>query len=422
MHSTLARALDFGQYLVQRFIEDGCIRSAAALTYMSLFAVVPLMTVGYAMATIVPAFAPVGEQIQNLIFENFIPATGQEVQTYLQDFSNQARKLTGVGIAFLIVTSLLMLRNIEKTFNAIWHTRDNRGGLSSFLLYWAVLSLGPLLIGAGLAISTYLVSLTVMLGEVDVLGFRELLLWLAPGLLSAAAFMLLFAAVPNCRVPLRHAAIGGLVTALVFEIAKQAFAALVARSSYEVIYGTFAAIPLFLMWIYLSWIIVLAGAELVHALSGYDNKAAREWPDSAVALAVLERLWRKYQRGETLREQELLKGRWLFGHHHLSADRWARIRDHLLEGGLLAETQNGHYILGRDISDYPLWQLLRLFDLLPAPSPVQLDSSRSTWLGTVQKALSDLDRHHRETLNTSLASLFQNTDAVAETVETPRRA
>ncbi len=102
------------RYVQKRYVADGCSHSAAALTYMSLFALVPLLTVMYAILSAVPAFQEVGEQIQALIFDNFVPATGQEVQNYLTQFSEKARKLTGVGIAFLGVTAILMLKNIEK--------------------------------------------------------------------------------------------------------------------------------------------------------------------------------------------------------------------------------------------------------------------------------------------------------------------
>jgi len=201
-----------------------------------------------------------------------MPASGQEIEGYLLSFSAQARKLTGIGVAFLVVTALTMLTNIEKVFNAIWRTRGHRSGLSSFLRYWAILSLGPLCIGLALGISTYLVSLH-WLAQVDLFGARKLLLNAAPLLLTIVAFTLLFAAMPNCRVPIRHALIGGAVCGFCLEIAKQLFALVMANASYQLIYGTFAAIPLFLLWIYISWIIVLAGAEMVHALSGFNDPA-----------------------------------------------------------------------------------------------------------------------------------------------------
>jgi len=200
------------RYLWRRFGDDECTRSAAALTYMSLFALVPLMTVMYAVLSAIPASQGVGEQVQDFLFTNLIPSAGAEVETYLAEFSRQARNLTGFGIGILVVTAVLMLRNIESTFNTIWRTHKNRRPVASFLLYWAVLSLGPMFMGMALVISTYLVSVKVFFDEFDSIGIGGMLLTSAPVFLSAAAFSLIYAAVPNTRVPFRHALIGGEAT------------------------------------------------------------------------------------------------------------------------------------------------------------------------------------------------------------------
>ena len=134
-------------YFVSRFTADRCSENAAALTYMSLFALVPLLTVLYTMATAIPAFQGAEEQMQAILFEHLMPESSSEIEGYLNDFSAQAKNLTGPGIAFLLVTAILMLRNIEKAFNMIWRTREHRGPLSSFMLYWAVLTLTPITIG-----------------------------------------------------------------------------------------------------------------------------------------------------------------------------------------------------------------------------------------------------------------------------------
>lgn len=393
-------------YVRQRYIADGCSDSAAALTYMSLFAVVPLMTVMYAVLSAVPAFQQVGEQVQAFIFINFVPATGQEVQGYLEQFSQQARKLTGIGIVFLAVTALLMLKNIEKTFNAIWRTRENRQGLSSFLLYWAILSLGPLCIGLALGISTYLVSLKVIFDQVDVIGMGPQLLRLIPYLLTSAAFTLIFAAVPNCRVPIKHALTGGLITALAFEFAKLLFASIVANTSFQLIYGTFAAIPLFLLWIYLSWLIVLAGAELVHAIGGYSTRHDEPYTQITLTLAVLELLWRRHQQGELLQEHHVLQEAWLFNRHSISADNWTPIRDLLIEAGLLQIAKSGDFILGRDLNEYTLWdlseQLGHATDIRSNP-----DEQYPPWFQQVTHHIEGVREHSKLELSVPLAILFK---------------
>lgn len=386
----------------RRFNEDTCPRNAAALTYMSLFAVVPLMTVVLAMLSAMPGFSDATGELQNFVFSHFMPSTGQEIQGYLLSFSEQARKLTGVGVAFLLVTALTMLGNIEKVFNVIWRTRGNRTGFSSFLRYWAILTLGPLCMGLALGISTYLMSLH-WLDDVYLFGARRLLLSAAPLLLTSIAFTLLYAAIPNARVPVRDAAIGGVVCAICFEGAKQLFAVVVANTSYQVVYGTFAAIPLFLLWIYISWLIVLAGAELVHALAGFEERD--DLPDIVAALAVLEILWRNHQRGAALTEHELLGRRRLLNGHTLSAERWVVLRDRLIDAALLKIDQNGAYILGRDLHHYTLAELCARFDQLPAA----LDPAIATtdgWIGHYRELFAQLHAHSRAQLQVALAELF----------------
>ncbi|MGK0501007.1 MAG: membrane protein [Oceanicoccus sp.] len=399
------------RHVQQRYVADGCSYSAAALTYMSLFALVPLLTVMYAILSAVPAFQEVGNQIQNLVFDNFVPSTGQEVEDYLVQFSEKARKMTGVGIAFLGVTAILMLKNIEKTFNAIWKTRDNRKGLSSFLLYWAILSLGPIFIGLAFAISTYLVSLKVMFDQVDVIGIGPMLLRGTPYLLTSAAFTLLFAAVPNCRVPIKNAIIGGLITALVFELAKQLFAGIVSNSSYQTIYGTFAAIPMFLLWIYLSWLIVLAGAELVHTLGGFNALENENYSDIVLTLGVLELLWQRHQTGLTVTEQYLLQKPWLFDKHSISSDRWTTIRDKLFKSGLVRSADYGHFILGRDLNHFSLWELVRLLGHA-TDTRTRASEDLPVWFRNSIGPIENAKQQNQQTLDIPLAQLFEAGNAV----------
>src|SRR5690606_25872231 len=190
--------------------------------------------------------------------------------THLQDFSKQARNLTVFGVIFLVVSAYLMLTDIEKNFNQIWGGLSERKGVANFLLYWAVLSLGPLLLGLGLVMSTYLMSLRLVIDAYDALGILALVFEVGPFLLTTVAFTLLFVTVPNCKVPIAHGLLGGLVTALVFEVLKGLFTWVVARTSFTLIYGAFAIVPLFLLWINVIWTVILGGAVLVRTISIYQ--------------------------------------------------------------------------------------------------------------------------------------------------------
>lgn len=344
------------QYLFTRFNADRCSENSAALTYMSLFALVPLLTVVYTMASAVPAFQGLEVKMQAFMFENLMPDTNSEIRGYLDEFSQQAKNLTGPGIVFLVVTAVFMLRNIEKAFNQIWRASENRSPVSSFMLYWAVLSLAPVTIGLALALSTYLSSFAHILEDYDVIGVKAFMLKIAPLTLSTAGFSLIYAAVPNCRVPFKHCLVGGFVAAGAFHIARSVFTDLVVGSSYTFIYGAFAAVPLFLLWIYLSWNIVLMGGILVHSMSAYQSEEQASRPLVLKALDVLYLFWQRQEKGQAVGEIELLKRKHEFT-RQLDSDSWQRLRSIFLDKRLLAENDRGQYLLSRDLHSISLSQL-----------------------------------------------------------------
>lgn len=349
-------AVFFVKHILRRFQEDDCEKSAAALTYMSLFAVVPLMTLMYSMFSLIPAFQGLESQLQELIFKNFVPESGAEIQQYLVEFSAQARKLSAVGAIILVVTSYLMLSNIEKTFNNIWGTAGSRRGLSSFLLYWGVLSLGPLLLGIGIVMRGYLLSFQFIVDEVDTLGVVAWLFEFLPLVFSWVAFTLLYIAVPNCRVSVRYALIGGLVTMIFFEFAKYAFGVAIVNSSYTTVYGAFAMVPIFLIWIYLTWIVVLAGAELVSGMETFKTAwRGTDYPEMIAILVVLWECWQRQQKGEEVLDRTMV-GIGLEQRH------WRRLRDMLLRKRVLAATSSGSYVLIRDLGMISLRELAALDD------------------------------------------------------------
>lgn len=346
----------------KHFVANQGVRNAAALTYTTLFAVVPLMTVTYAMLAAIPSVQGAGDGLQAWIFDNFVPTTGQVVQDYLSGFADQAKSLTGVGIAMLILTSIMMMKTIENAFNFIWRVKEPRKGLSSFLLYWAVLSLGPILIGLGLVLTSYITSLSLISSATELVG-KQRVLSLVPVVMSCMAFTLLYMAVPNCRVPFKSAALGGIVVALLFEGAKRGFTLFVAEfPSYQLIYGAFAAFPLFLLWVFLSWIIILMGAELTRAVTVYTQTGVRtQEPHLYTVIAVLEHLWQAQQRGASVPDYVLLKQ--VSG---LNQNRWDDYQQLLMAGDIVKRTEQGEYMLSRDLHDITLYQLNQL---LPWPMP-----------------------------------------------------
>jgi membrane protein len=391
-------------YLAGRFAADRCTDNAAALTYMSLFALVPLLTVLYTMASAIPAFQGAQEQMQSILFENLVPQTSSEIEQYLNDFSVQAKSLTGPGIAFLLVTAVLMLRNIEHAFNRIWRARENRSAISSFLLYWAVLSLSPITIGVALALSTYLSSFAHTLEQFDIFGAKALLLQSAPLLLSTLGFSLVYAAVPNCRVPFKHALVGGLFAALALGAARSVFSTLVVGSSITFIYGAFAAVPLFLLWIYLTWNIVLIGGILVHSLSAYQSHEQANRPLVMKALQVLHLFWQKQESGQTVREIELIGGRHK-SIRGLDSETWGELRDLLIDRKVITQDSRGRYLLCRDLHTVPLWQLKEWVER-DKPLDGRLMADGEDWQAVAGRLLVEERQAQRDKLSANLVELF----------------
>ncbi|GAB3463182.1 YihY family inner membrane protein [Azotobacter salinestris] len=402
MRQRFVDTLDFWRYLFERFLADHGPKSAAALTYTTLFAVVPIMTLIFVVLSVIPEFQGIGEQIQGFIFRNFVPSSGAVLQDYLRTFIEQARHLTWLGVGVLMVTALLMLMTVEHTFNTIWRVRQPRRGLSSFLLHWAILSLGPLLLGTGFALSTYITSLSLISDPYALAGAR-MLLKVMPLMFSTAAFTLLYAAVPNTSVPLRHALLGGLFAAVLFEAAKGLFGLYVALfPTYQLIYGAFAAVPLFLLWMYLSWMIVLLGAELVCNLSASRGWRRNPLPRLLVLLGVLRVFHQRQQSGHAVRQSDVQRAGWA-----LPDSVWDEIVDFLEREQLVYRTSDGGWVLCRDLNRYSLESLLSRSPW-PLPHLDQLpEALDEPWFPALRSALERLQRERAALFGDSLAHWLQ---------------
>lgn len=263
----------FIRLVATNFLKDDCPYRASALAFTSLLAIVPLMTVGLFIITIFPVFNDYSAPIQNFIFENFVPNTGKIVQNYLQQFVSQVSRLSMPGTLFLFVTAILLMVTIEHSMNTIWRVKNSRHGVAAFLLYWAILSLGPVLLGLSLAFSSYLSTLVFFQKKLISFQFFALL----PAVLSCLGFTFLYIVVPNKTVKFRYGVAGALVATLLFESAKHAFAYYLSHyNSYELLYGAFATIPIFFVWVYWVWMITLLGAEVSYACSIFNSMKANK--------------------------------------------------------------------------------------------------------------------------------------------------
>ena len=267
------------RWVVQRFREDRCTRVAGALSFTTLLALVPLTAVTFAIFSRFEIFETWMTMVQEFIYGNFVPASGEAVSRYLQKFAANAGKLTIWGLLFLFLTSLMLMATIERVFNDIWHVPHTRKRLHRYLSYGALLVLGPMLIGISLSSTSYLISLPLFSRDAPLGGLKVFLMAAAPMSFEWLAFWALYVVVPNYRVRLRHGLIGSLFATVIFEIAKRGFAFFVTHfANYKAIYGAIAALPVFLIWIYLSWTIILAGAVMTATLPEWRRpQAVRHW-------------------------------------------------------------------------------------------------------------------------------------------------
>ncbi|MEK7834926.1 MAG: YihY family inner membrane protein [Pseudomonadota bacterium] len=264
--------------LGRRFIADRCMQVASSLTFTTLLALVPVVTVALTVASTFPVFGSLIGQLNFFIVQNLLPRSVDTITTYAQQFSENAGHLTAVGVVILSVTALLLLFTIEGEFNVIWRVTRPRPLVRRVLVYSTVLTIGPLLVGASLSVTSYLITLSLGLVE-EVPGVRSALLRFVPLVLTSTAFALLYFTLPKCPVLKLDAATGGIAAGAGFEVMKHGFGFYVTQfPTYTVVYGAFAAVPIFLLWIYLSWLIVIGGAVLVAALPEWRERAAQTRP------------------------------------------------------------------------------------------------------------------------------------------------
>lgn len=395
-------------YLVRRFEADQCLRTASALAYTSLLALVPLFTVLFVSLSAFPAFQDWRETIESFIFRNFVPALGEQVRAYLVEFSDKARGLQAVGVTVLLLTVLAMLSTIESTFNVIWGVRRKRPLLVRFLVYWSVLTLGPVLIGAGMVVTSYVMTLPVIAGHAFDAGVRTQLIAVSPLVATLLAFVLFFKLIPYRPVPVRNAVIGGVVAAVLFELAKHGFALFVTRfPSQEAIYGAFATVPIFLTWIYLSWVIVLLGAEISQCLTTFRPPRPRQHAVLAAddplycTYRVLLRLNEGQGRGESLSDKDLLRLEPDFGYAAINA-----ALETLDAAGWINRDERFEWMLARDLDRLSLLDLLRLTPSFPLREDVHaLAADTSDRL--LHGHLIELAQWSEQHLRTPLAALFE---------------
>ena len=350
----------FRRFVWQRFIDDKCFETAGALSYTTLVSLVPLMVAVLAMFAVFPVFEGARDTLINFVFSNFVPAAGEKVRDTLHSFATNAKGLTGISILIMLFSALSMMISIEDRLNRIWRVHQPRRWGSRLLLYWAALTLGPILVGGGIAITSYVTAMPFLSAASDQIHtIGNSLLTTLPFLVTFFTLWLMYAVIPNTRVSRRDAAIGALLGAVLFEIARWGFAQFISHAqTYQQIYGVLATIPIFLLWIYLSWVIVILAASIAASISAYEYQPPSDVLPAAAEflglLAVLRFFVEAQRRGECVDLADLrLRA------PYLSAGAIGDYFDDLQEADLVQRGESGGWLLSRSLDSTDLLQLYR---------------------------------------------------------------
>jgi membrane protein len=343
-------------FMWKHFIQNRILLSAASLAFQTLLSLVPFMAVILSMLKLFPVFSSLKRYIGDFLFQNFAPAQSALLKGYLWEFIDKTSSVSTIGGIFLIVIALFLISTIDQTLNGIWEVQAPRKILQGFTLYWTVLTLGPVFIGTSLAASSF-VWYTVFT-EGALLEMKTRLLSLIPFVNSIVAFFMLYMLVPNRRVRFVHALAGGVLAAILFELAKKWFAFYVSSfATFEHIYGALSVVPMLFFWIYLEWIVVLTGAVFVFSLGYFSPfvRNSREFdPLQGVRgiLAVLGSVWSAQASGSFMTMKKLLSAEIIPDRSKLS-----RIVEFLVQDGILHQTADGGLAISADLHTLTLYDL-----------------------------------------------------------------
>jgi membrane protein len=410
----------FAMYSLRRFSADGCFAASGALSYTALISLVPLAIIAFGTLAVFPILSKVHDELVALVFRALVPSVGEQAEWWFRTFTNSAAQTTAIGVASIAATGILLLVTVEDQLNLIWRVTSPRPWVQRILAYWTLITLGPLLIGISLSLSTYfeIAARQVGLGEEAAAWFASS--WLhslaraVPALLEFVALTLLYCLIPNCAVRWRDGALGALVATIAIEILKIGFSIYVGASSfYQTVYGALAIIPIFLLWMYISWMAVLLGAVVAAALPNWriDERVGTIPPGGVrlgFSVALIAALARAQRRGETRSTPALAAE---LGVATTVIDEHMKP---LAEAGFVAHTQAGQWVLAWAPETATLHDLYEALHL-PLAGRWMMQAS-AAWQRQVAPAMDRIVTAESAVMGMTIASLL------AETLEpAPRR-
>jgi len=351
---------NFVVLVYRRFKEERCFQLCGSLTFTTLLALVPLITIMLTVVTAFPVFNDIVATLRSFATVNLVPeASSNLISIYMQQFSDNAARLTALGIVLLAVTSIMLMLTIDRAFNTIWRVKRPRPLIQRVLIYWSVLTIGPLLVGGSLSLTSWLVTQSMGLGK-QAPELTIAVLKLVPLMLTSVAFGFLYRTVPNRQVTVLDAAVGGIIAAFAFEAMKIGFGHFLAEiATYKLVYGTFASLPIFLMWIYLSWVVVVFASVITAVLPYWRTGGVllKQPPGAQFveAVEILKMLCRAYVDGRVLNLQQLRMA------VKLSWEDAETILDKLVAAGWVAKLQGNGWVLARDAGAIRVGDVFRMF-------------------------------------------------------------
>lgn len=404
------RWFQFLRFLTRHFFEDNCQQKAASLTYTTLLSIVPILTVLLMILSSVPALASVRAQIYEVIYSNLLPQSSLQVSKYINNFAEKSSNLTIIGSMVLFFTTIMTLTTIERAFNQIWRVENRSGGMKSILRYWTIVTLGPLILGTAFIVSSTVQSLSFLNRQIAGYGIDwSFWIQIVSIAVTVAGFISMYWFIPKARVPAKNAAIAGVFVAIIFELMKNLFGTVMANfTSYEAIYGAFAALPIFLLWIYLSWNLILLGVEISYTLTIFETEEVYPRHPLLSLLDMLNLVYTHHLKGEAVSEQAL---RNVLGRKELP--KWYTYINYLQDSNLITMTEEEDYVLKKDLSKMTLWDFYRT---LPYPLPIkdELDEmsieDQKPWLSLLVDRFENTEAYAKQQLALPLNMIFAHSE------------
>lgn len=400
----------FIAYLGLRFWNDRNFSAASSLSYTTLLAVVPLAAIGFAILSAFPVFDQIRGDLQAFFLKIFLPQNVDTVREQFDLFLRNTRELTALGTVALAVTAVILLDTVDTWFNAIWRQPEVRPLVQRMTMYWAILTVTPLLAGGSIALSTYLFAKTNIGAVEDTWLENTLVRWL-PSLLLLTSFTLSYLVIPYRKVRIGYAVLGAAVAALMYDALKWGFTLYFkAFPSYQTLYGALSVIPLLLVWMYLVWCAILFGAQIAAALPEWialrrhglltDTRTTRRL---AQALVILHGLYKAGETGRPVDTETLLEP------FSDSADVLEPMLESLENLHYIARSNEDAWVLSRDSSKITVFDIAR--DLGVTITPGFGDLHREgAWVKRLERCVADAENSQQKSLDISLQELFGGGD------------